>query len=195
VRLRKPRPQRSPVLAPYDVTWPRQAERIMARVRAAAADVAVRVDHHGSTAVPGLPAKDVIDLQLVVSSLADADRIADALSDAGFPRLDGEWWDAALDGEADTRWAKRLHVGADPARPVNLHVRPSTGAAWRLSLLFRDWLRDLAYQEVQRRALEAGRGISANAGMPDRIVGKGPAYLYVSLSCRPLTHQYAAVPT
>lgn len=61
--------------------------------------------------------------------------------------------------------------------------------------VFRDWLRDLAYQEIQRRALEAGRGISANAGMPDRIVGKGPAYLYVSLSCRPLTHQYAAVPT
>lgn len=61
---------------------------------------------------------------------------------------------------------------------------PDTTHAGRV---FRDWLGDLAYQEVQRQALEAGRRISANAGAPDHIVGTGAAYVYVSLSCRPLT--------
>jgi hypothetical protein len=57
--------------------------------------------------------------------------------------------------------------------------------------VFHDWLRDIAYQETQRQALEAGRHISANAGIPDHIVGQGSAYVLVSLSCRPLAGQQA----
>ncbi|WP_326836813.1 dephospho-CoA kinase [Amycolatopsis rhabdoformis] len=140
LRLRKPRPPMSPMIAPYDETWPQQAERRLARLRLVAGERLLRADHIGSTAVPGLPAKDVLDLQLTVPTLADADALAGPLADAGFPPLEGEWWDDPQDGSA-APWPKRLHVGADPKRPVNLHVRTPETPAWRLALLFRDWLR------------------------------------------------------
>lgn len=158
IRLRKRRVPRSPVIAPYDAEWPAQAERAVARVRLAAGEKAVRVDHIGSTSVPGLAAKDVVDLQLTVSTLDDADAIADALSDAGFPRASGEWWDNAHGPAAGgaRRWVKRMHYGADPARPINLHVRSTENAEWRQSLLFPAWLRDNpderdAYENLKRK--------------------------------------------
>ncbi|MFJ7215681.1 dephospho-CoA kinase [Amycolatopsis sp. NPDC098790] len=158
VRLRKPRPPVSPKIAEYDLTWPAQAERVLARVRAAAGELARRADHIGSTAVPGLPAKDVLDLQLTVSTLDDADTLADLLSDAGFPRLADDWYDDALDGTGT--WPKRLHVGADPKRAVNLHVRSEETPAWRLALLFRDYMRANPeerddYRDVKLRLADA----------------------------------------
>ncbi|MET7992241.1 dephospho-CoA kinase [Amycolatopsis sp. NPDC005232] len=140
LRLRKPRPPMSPVIVPSDPTWPLQAERRLARLRQIAGERLLRADHIGSTAVPGLPAKDVLDLQLTVPTPADADALAEPLADAGFPRLEGDWWDDPQDGSA-APWPKRLHVGADPKRPVNLHVRTPETPAWRLALLFRDWIR------------------------------------------------------
>ena len=139
LRLHRPRPPMSPRVVPYDDTWPTQAERALARVRNAAGERALRADHIGSTAVPGLAAKDVLDLQLTVPTLADADALADALSAAGFPRAEGDWADDPQDGAA--QWPKRFHFGGDPGRPVNLHVRSTETGAWRLALLFRDWLR------------------------------------------------------
>ncbi|WP_216206886.1 dephospho-CoA kinase [Amycolatopsis aidingensis] len=160
LRLHRPRAQRSPVITAYDESWPDQAARALARVRLAAGERAVRADHIGSTAVPGLPAKDVLDLQLTVPTLADADAIAESLGGAGFLREPGDWSDDPQDGDGPARWAKRLHTGADPGRPVNLHVRPADGPAWRLALLFRDWLRAEpaerdAYAGHKRRLAEA----------------------------------------
>jgi dephospho-CoA kinase len=139
LRLSRPRPPMSPRVMPYDDTWPAQAERALARVRMVSGERALRVDHIGSTAVPGLPAKDILDLQLTVPTLDDADALKDALAGAGFPRAAGEWGDDPQDGSAD--WPKRFHYSGDPARPVNLHVRSLETGAWRLALLFRDWLR------------------------------------------------------
>lgn len=142
VRLRKPAPVDGPVLRDYDPTWPQQAARLAARIRLAAGAHAVRVDHVGSTAVPGLAAKDVLDLQLTVPAIADADAIADALADAGFPRYPEPLTDNPHPAAPDTPPApKRVHVNADPARRVNLHVRVAGSPAWRYTLLFRDWLR------------------------------------------------------
>ncbi|WP_199434541.1 dephospho-CoA kinase [Qaidamihabitans albus] len=171
LRLRKPRPPRSPVITAYDETWPAQARRALDRVRVATGDKALRADHIGSTAVPGLHAKDVLDLQLTVSTLDDADVLADALSDAGFPRAEGEWADDPQDGSAEP-WAKRFHFGADPGRPVNLHVRAADGPAWRLALLFRDWLRAnpgevAAYTEVKYRLARAHQGDGTVLGYAD----------------------------
>jgi dephospho-CoA kinase len=162
VRLRRPRPPMSPTIVSYDDTWPAQAERLLARIRLVAGDRALRADHIGSTSVPGLPAKDVLDLQLTVSTLDDADAVADALSDAGFARATGEWWDNPQDGSA-APWPKRFHYGADPGRPVNLHVRSQETPAWRLALLFAEWLRQNpaerdAYADVKRKLADAHAG-------------------------------------
>ncbi|MFC5379568.1 dephospho-CoA kinase [Aquipuribacter nitratireducens] len=137
-----------------DPTWPTTARRLAARVRRAGGGRAVRVDHIGSTAVPGLAAKDVIDLQLVVVDLTDADDVATALADAGFPRAAGAWSDTPKPGEAEdpALWQKRFHGAADPARPVHLHVRAAGSPGARYALLFRDWLRA---EPAERRGYEA----------------------------------------
>ncbi|WP_089157143.1 dephospho-CoA kinase [Micromonospora sp. NBS 11-29] len=142
-----------------DPTWPEQYARLAARVRHAAGGD-VRVDHVGSTAVPGVSAPDVIDVQLTVPSLAEADGpLADRLAEAGFPRLPGEWWDAPRRPDR-VQWAKRLHGGADPGRPVFLHLRVAGSAGWRDALLMRDHLRAdpaqrAAYLQVKRDLVAA----------------------------------------
>jgi dephospho-CoA kinase len=126
-------------LVPPDPTWPRQAARVIDRVRHALGGDA-DVTHIGSTAVPGLPAKDLLDLMLAVPTLAEADRLAEALRSAGLPRREGEWYDNAR-GLPGKTWPKRLHGNADPGRSVNLHVRVAGSPGWRFALLMRDHLR------------------------------------------------------
>ncbi|MFV2101163.1 dephospho-CoA kinase [Micromonospora sp. LOL_024] len=124
-----------------DPTWPHQYARLAARVRHAVAPADLRIEHIGSTAVAGLAARDVIDIQLGVPSLADADGpLAERLADAGFPRLPGDWWDNPRP-PGGQRWDKRLHGSADAARPVHLHLRVAGSPAWRYALLMRDHLR------------------------------------------------------
>ncbi|GIM96432.1 dephospho-CoA kinase [Paractinoplanes toevensis] len=122
-----------------DPTWPAQADRLIARIRHAIGAEAA-VTHIGSTAVPGLPAKDIIDLMLAVRTLDEADALAARLGQAGFPRRSGEWFDNAR-GLPGQTWPKRLHGTADPGRPVHLHVRVSGSPGWRFALLMRDHLR------------------------------------------------------
>jgi dephospho-CoA kinase len=112
----------------------------MARIRHALGDAAT-VEHIGSTAVPGLPAKNVIDLQLAVESMAAADDLADTLARIGLPRRrPGPAHDTAR-GRPGERWEKRLHGSADPARAVHLHVREAGSPGRRYALLMRDHLR------------------------------------------------------
>lgn len=137
------RPEAPAVLA-YDPCWPAQAQRLAERLSLALGERAVRVEHIGSTSVPGLRGRDVVDLQVGVRRLTDADEpdFVSALAEKGFPRV--------LPVEADgpgperrdpARWRGRFHEGADPGRPVDVHVRELDGPAWRDALLVRDWLR------------------------------------------------------
>jgi dephospho-CoA kinase len=140
------------LLSGPDPTWPAQAARLLHRIAVAAGDRALGLEHVGSTAVPGLPAKDVIDIQLLVESLDVAESLGPSLLAAGFARMPGEWWDEEPSGHA----AKRLHCSCDPARRVNLHVRPPGWTADH-QVLFRDWLRAHdderdAYAAVKRAA-------------------------------------------
>ena len=131
-----------PVLAPADPAWAAQAGRLIARIQSVVPRDVLAVDHIGSTAVPGLEAKDVVDLQLSVRDLDAADRIAPLLADAGFPRWPGIIADNPKPAHPDPAdWGKRLHGNADPGRPVNLHLRAAGSPGWRYALCFRDWLR------------------------------------------------------
>lgn len=140
-RRRAPVAAEVSVVAPEE-SWAATGRRLVSRVRRAAGERAMAVDHVGSTSVPGLVAKDVIDLQLVVADLATADSLAPALAAAGFPPAPGTWQDTPKpDGEGGP-WEKRLHGSADPARPVHLHVRTAGSPGADYALLFRDWLTD-----------------------------------------------------
>lgn len=136
-RTRAPRPPHA-VIAEPDPGWAVQGERVLERIRRIVGDRLIRSDHHGSTSVPGLPAKDVVDVQLVVADLATAESVAGELAEAGLVRLPDRWWDVDRDGvEQD----KAMAANADPGRAVNCHVRPVASPAWRDALLLRDWLR------------------------------------------------------
>jgi dephospho-CoA kinase len=139
LRLRHPAARAAnPVVVPSDGSWPRQAGRVIARVATVAGRRAHRIDHIGPTAVPGLDAKDVLDVQVVVDDLAAAERLAEGLVGAGLVRRDGRWRDNARDGSA---WNKALATNADPTRAVDCHIRPAASPTWREAMLLRDWLR------------------------------------------------------
>jgi len=148
-----------PKLVPYDPTWPDDARRIIARLRMACGPKALRVDHIGSTAVPGMDAKDVIDIQVTVESLDVADELADTLADVGYPRMEGITSDVPHDGDPSL-WRKRIHGAADPRRPANVHLRVDGWPNQQFALLFTDWLAANPgvqddYLAAKRKALSA----------------------------------------
>src|SRR6476469_610971 len=160
VRLHRPARYGGPRLAEADPTWPAQAKRLSERVALAGGDLVRRVDHTGSTAVAGLAAKDVIDLQVTVGSIEDAAALAEPLAAAGFPRLDRITRDNPKAHAPDpAQWQKRLHASADPGRIANVHVRVAGSPGWRYALLFPDWLAanpdELADYESLKRKLSA----------------------------------------
>jgi GrpB-like predicted nucleotidyltransferase (UPF0157 family) len=126
-------------LAEPDPSWPQRFEEHRARIAAALGDLATSVDHVGSTSVPGLAAKPVIDVQVVV---ADLDRAAGLLEAAGY---------ALRVREPGHRVVKAV----PPAYDANVHLYEDGHPELAPHLLFRDRLRaDPAarrrYEEVKR---------------------------------------------
>lgn len=128
-----------PTLVAPRGSWADDAKRLATRISLACSGA--RVDHIGSTAIAGMPAKDVIDLQVAAQSLAQADGWGARLDAAGFPSPPGDWYDTPRPADADPgRWRKRFRVNADPGQGVNLHLRVQDLPNWRWALLFRDWI-------------------------------------------------------
>jgi dephospho-CoA kinase len=162
----------TPQLVAYDPTWPDQATRVLARLNTACGHRARRIDHIGSTAIPGLDAKDVIDVQVTVDSLETADELADALLTAGYPRITGITADVAKpDGRStvpdfdhvtdELLWRKHIHASADPGRPTFVHIRVDGWPNQQFALLFTDWVAANPevredYLALKRRVAEAG---------------------------------------
>lgn len=142
----------------YRKEWSDEFSQIASDLRESLGDLAVRIDHIGSTSVPGLPAKDVIDVQVTVASLDPAERLQMAFSAARYTLGPDLYRDhrppGALGPDAD--WEKR---SADPPasqRPTNVHVRVLGRPNQRYALLLRDYLRShpeaaAAYATVKRR--------------------------------------------
>ena len=161
-------------LVPADPSWPDQARRIVNRLKTACGHRALRVDHIGSTAVPDFQAKDVIDVQITVESLAVADELAEPLLSAGYPRIERITEDVAKTDARSTvgqydhsgdpaLWHKRIHASADPGRPTNVHVRVDGWPNQQFALLFVDWLAAnpdarAGYLAVKREAEEPAGG-------------------------------------
>ncbi|MEP7157996.1 MAG: GrpB family protein [Chloroflexota bacterium] len=137
------RPSDPVELAPYDPAWPERYEVMRARLAAALGEVAVRIEHVGSTAVPGLSAKPVIDIQVSVPDVTDEDSYRDAIESQGF----------------GLRWIEPHHRYFRPPpglpREYQVHVC-SVGSEWeRVHLLFRDYLRAHPETAEEYSALKA----------------------------------------
>lgn len=140
----------------YKESWPAEFQAIAARLRQGLGQLARRIDHIGSTAVPGLPAKDVIDIQITVAALDD--RVSSALITLGYIRSQGIGRDHCPPGFVgpETGWEKWFFGSPEGQRRTHIHVRVDGRANQRYALLFRDYLRAhsataQAYAELKRR--------------------------------------------
>ncbi len=128
-------------ILPYNPTWRGEFVHIGVPIRQALGELALRIDHIGSTAVPGLAAKDVIDVQITVRSLDPAVEVA--LRRAGYARLAHITQDHTPPGGVteSAEWAKWIFKPPETVRAANVHVRVEGRANQRYPLLFRDYLR------------------------------------------------------
>ena len=141
-------------IVPYKKNWPGEFARVGARIRAALGKTALAIHHIGSTSVPGLAAKDIIDVQLTVADLNPVFR--ELLEVAGFVVLEHVARDHCPPGLTlpPEELAKQMFQGTSPN--VNLHVRGVGRFNQRYPLLCRDYLRSHpatmhAYAEIKRQ--------------------------------------------
>lgn len=123
-------------VVPYRSAWVSEGAELTAWL-AQGLPGATATDHIGSTSVPGLPAKDCIDVMVRVESLSDTD--LSPLAEAGYRERPEEWNRAEALGS--TTYPKRVFGPAIGGRSVNIHVRETDGETARYALLFRDFLR------------------------------------------------------
>ena len=125
-----PPPRQGPIeLCDYDPAWPQLYQREAARIRSVLGDRVVRLEHVGSTSVPGLAAKPILDLVL---------EVPDAAEEAAYlPAMQAEGYVLRL---REPNWFQhRLLKGPDT--DINLHVVSAHCPETDRMLLFRDWLR------------------------------------------------------
>ncbi|MBU2695513.1 GrpB family protein [Pimelobacter sp. 30-1] len=136
-----------------DPTWPDQFAHLADVVRRALGWRALVIEHVGSTAVPGLPAKPVIDVDLVVADAGDESSYVGALEEAGFElRVREPWWHEH----------RLLRPRPDAGLPAcHLHVFGPDSPEVVKHRLFRDWLR--GNPDECARYADAKRGASAAA--------------------------------
>jgi GrpB-like predicted nucleotidyltransferase (UPF0157 family) len=135
------------VLCPHDPAWIEMGRHECAAISGLLHALAPRVVHVGSTAVPDLDAKPILDIAVAVGDRVTTDEIVDHLTAGGTYRYDGDKGD---DGGL-------LFVrGTEPVRSVHVHVVAASSEAWREYLRFHQLLLDSAaararYQEVKHR--------------------------------------------
>ncbi len=114
----------------YDPAWPARFTEIGSALRRALGGVALRIDHIGSTSVPGLAAKPVIDIQVSVARLEPVAVFRDPLVDIG------------LVYRADNPERTKRYFREAPGQPrTHIHVRRAGSFSEQFPLLFRDFLR------------------------------------------------------
>lgn len=116
----------------YDSGWPAAFEAEARRLRAALGELALRIDHNGSTAVPGLAAKPIIDIQISVAALQPVSAYGDRLAAIGYVHVP----------HADDAFCPFFHRPAAWPHTHHVHVVERGGPEERRTLAFRDFLRD-----------------------------------------------------
>jgi len=150
--------RRPVVVTSYQPHWVEEFTRIAKHIRDLVGPAAIRIDHIGSTAVPGLGAKDVIDLQITVSDLDAADGLTHALRTAGFRHgITLEYDLFHRKSETDPELRKLYMREPEGERRAHIHIREHGRFNQRYALLFRDYLRSAQdvraeYELLKRRA-------------------------------------------
>ncbi|MBI5960368.1 MAG: GrpB family protein [Chloroflexi bacterium] len=131
------------ILVEHDPAWAQQFEQIAACLRKSLGPLALRIEHYGSTAIPGIPAKPLIDVLVEIPSFDEARSRLIPL----FNRPEWEYW-----------WYKEhmmfiRRTGIGGPRTHHLHIAPKDHPLWE-GLIFRDYLRDHPDDAAQYAALK-----------------------------------------
>ena len=173
-RLNEIAPNTGPVvITDYQARWADEFKTAGAQLRKVLGDSALRIDHIGSTSVPGLGAKDIVDIQITVKSLDDLDAFTKKMLAANFLRRGTIHHDClvGIDDPESPQLRKAYFREPEGQRRCHLHVRQQGLKNQRYALLFRDFLRAnstvrMAYERIKRRLTEI---------FPESIDG----YLYI----------------
>jgi GrpB-like predicted nucleotidyltransferase (UPF0157 family) len=147
----------------YDIEWPVLFQRLGHSLREALGDTALRINHIGSTSVPGLAAKPIIDVQVSVASFEPLDAVRLPMERLGFV------WRADNPDRM-----KRYFREAPGTRRTHIHVRRAGSWSEQFALLFRDYLR--THEEDADRYAALKREVAERYRL-DRITytdAKGP---------------------
>jgi GrpB-like predicted nucleotidyltransferase (UPF0157 family) len=120
----------------YDPTWPSEFESEASRIREALGSLALRIDHNGSTSIPGLTAKPIIDIQVSVYSLKPIELYGEPLRAIGYHHV----------VHADDSFCPFFHRPSRWPHTHHVHVVKAGGDEERRTLAFRDYLCDHADQ-------------------------------------------------
>ena len=165
------------VISHYDSAWPSRFAELGARIESALGAGALAVEHIGSTSVPGLAAKPIIDVLVVVADVAEERSYVPALEDAGF---------VLRVREAGHRMFRT------PGRDVHIHVYSSGDQAIRDYLDLRDWLRvdesdrtlyaDVKRDLAQRPWSDMNHYAEAKSDVIQQVLGRARAWRASSAS-------------
>lgn len=135
------------VVVPYDPAWPDRFRELAGQIRRILEETALRIDHIGSTSVPGLAAKPVIDIQISVVSLEPLDPFRVPLERLGY-----------VYRAANPDLTKRYFREPPGSARTHIHVRRTGSWGEQFALLFRDYVR--TYPEVARRYADLKRELA-----------------------------------
>jgi len=138
-------------IAKYNSEWSNQFVEIGTRLRNALQQTALRIDHVGSTSIPGLDAKPILDIQISIDNLGDTAKYVTPIEEAGF---------VFRSDNADL--TKRYFRERPGQVRMHLHVRQTGSFSEQMTLLFRDYLRRhpedcLRYAEEKHRLMQLYR--------------------------------------
>jgi GrpB-like predicted nucleotidyltransferase (UPF0157 family) len=139
-------------IVPYDPEWPHRYQKLAEQIRLALGAAVLEVEHIGSTSVPGLAAKDVIDMDLIVADPREEDAYVPALEKIGY---------ILTVREPSFHQHRCLRL---PEPRVNLHVFGPDCPETIRHRMFRDWLRThpedrTRYENAKRAAIPGGGNV------------------------------------
>jgi len=166
------------IVTPYQPRWQHRGAELAEQLHAALGPLAHRVEHIGSTSIPGMAAKPVFDLQVSVPDLdAAAAAFDEPLVTFGLVRRPWEHDHVPAGRPDDPRlWRKRLWGKAEPGgERIIVHARLTGSPNERLALLFRDWFRAHpeavpAYGLFKLRLAEAVGDLAVYTDVKDSVV-------------------------
>jgi len=141
----------SVIIVPYDLQWPVLFSKRAVALRQALGTTALRIDHIGSTAVPGMAAKPIIDVQVSVASLEPVEPFRLPLEGLGY-----------VFRSANPELTKRYFREKPGDRRIHIHVRRAGSWSEQFALLFRDYMR--SHPDEASRYGEVKRGLAKRYG-------------------------------